>query len=204
LHILGLLAQEGVICFGPRIGKQQSFVLLDEWIPDSRNIKGDEALAELANRYFISHGPASLQDFVWWSGLTVSDAKKGLESVKNSFVEEKFNNQSFWMNAQTSFNTTPSTFLLPAYDEYLVAYRDRSAALEPIHTKTVLTNNGIFNPSLVINGKVEGTWKRTISKNEVVLQISPFKPLSQTKKKGITSAAKQYSNFLEAKLTLQY
>ena len=204
LHILGFLAQEGLICFGPRMGKQQGFVLLDEWVPVSRNIKGDEALAELANRYFTSHGPASLQDFVWWSGLTVSDAKKGLDLVKNYFVDEKFNNQSFWMSEQTSFNTTRSAFLLPAYDEYLVAYRDRSAALEPIHTKAVLTTNGIFSPSLIINGKVEGTWKRTVNKNEVLLQIFPFKPLSQIKKKGIAYAAKQYSNFLGVKLRLQY
>ena len=84
LHILGLLAQEGIICFGPRKGKQQSFVLLDEWIPDSKLLKGDEALAELTKRYFTGHGPASIQDFVWWSGLTVIEAKKGLE------LEEKF------------------------------------------------------------------------------------------------------------------
>ena len=205
LHILGFLAQEGLICFGSRMGKKQSFVLLDEWIPVSKNLKGNEALAELAKRYFTSHGPASLQDFAWWSGLTVSAAKEGLNPVKNFFVEEKINGQSFWMTGQTFVNTkTLSTYLLPAYDEYLVAYRDRSAALETIHTKNVLNSNGIFSPSLIINGKVEGTWRRTIDKNEVLLQILPFKPLSQIKKRAISLAAKQYSNFLGAKLKLQY
>lgn len=205
LHILGFLAQEGLICFGPRIGKQQSFVLLDEWVPVSKDLNGDEALAELTKRYFTSHGPASLQDFVWWSGITVSAAKKVIDFVKSSFVEEKFNGQSFWMGNQTNFNKKNlSTYLLPAYDEYLVAYRDRSAALDTRHTKSVLTTNGIFNPSLIINGKVAGTWKRTINKNEVVLQILPFRPLSQINKRAITHAAKQYSEFLEARLKLQY
>lgn len=205
LHILGFLAQEGLICFGPRIGKQQGFVLLDEWVPAGKNLNGDEAVAELTRRYFTSHGPASLQDFVWWSGLTVSTAKKGIELVKKGLVEEQVNGQIYLMSEHTPLNKKmQSTYLLPAYDEYLIAYKDRAAALETIHTRNVLTINGIFNPSFIIDGKVEGTWKRTIDKNEVLIEIFPFNPLSEIKKKAITRVAKQYSNFLQAKLKIQY
>lgn len=82
LHILGRLAQAGVICFGAREGKQQTFALLDEWAPTARRMARDEALAEIARRYFTSHGPATLQDFAWWSGLTVANAQAALELAR--------------------------------------------------------------------------------------------------------------------------
>jgi hypothetical protein len=205
LHIIGLLAQEGVLCFGPRLSKQQGFVLLDEWIPFSKKLKGDEALAELANRYFMSHGPATVQDFVWWSGLAVTAAKKGLELVKKNFVGENINGQTFWMGGDAPFKIkTPSTYLLPAFDEYLVGYKDRSAAFDTKYTREVLTVNGIFSPSLIINGKVEGTWRRTITKNEVLIQVISFKTLNQLQKTGIAKAAKEYGRFLNMDVKLQY
>lgn len=205
LHIIGLLAQEGILCFGPRLSKQQGFVLLDEWIPFSKKLEGDEALAELANRYFTSHGPATIQDFVWWSGLTVTAATKGLELVKKNFIGENINGQTFWMSGDTSFNIkNPSIYLLPAFDEYLVGYKDRSAALDTKYTRDILTINGIFNPLVIINGKVEGTWKRTITKNEVLIQITSFKKFNQLQKAGIAKAAKEYGRFLEMKVKLEY
>jgi hypothetical protein len=205
LHIIGLLAQEGVLCFGPRLSKQQGFVLLDEWIPFSKKLEGDEALAELANRYFTSHGPATVQDFVWWSGLTITAATKGLELVKKNFISENINSQMFWMSDDTSFKVKNSAiYLLPAFDEYLVGYKDRSAALDTKYTREVLTINGIFNPSLIINGKIEGTWKRTITKNEVLIQIASFKTFNQLQKAGIAKAAKHYGRFLNMEVKLQY
>jgi hypothetical protein len=205
LHIIGLLAQEGLLCFGPRTSKQQGFVLLDEWIPFSKKLEGDEALAELATRYFTSHGPATVQDFVWWSGLTVSAAAKGLDLVKKNFIGEKINGQMFWMSDQTSFKIkTPAIYLLPAFDEFLVGYKDRSAALDTKYTRDVLTINGIFNPSLVINSKVEGTWRRTITKKEVLIQVTAFKTLNQLQKTGIAKAAMQYGRFLNIDVKLQY
>ncbi len=171
LHIIGLLAQEGLLCFGPRLSKQQGFVLLDEWIPFSKKLHGEEALAELATRYFTSHGPATVRDFAWWSGLTVTAATKGLELVKKNFISEDINGQMFWMSDHTSIKIkTQAIYLLPAFDEYLVGYKDRSAALDTKYARDILTTNGIFNPSLIINGKVEGTWKRTIIKTKCLLK----------------------------------
>src|SRR5687768_7903098 len=156
LHILGVLAQQGLICFGPRKGKQPSFVLLDEWVPESKPIKGDEALATLAQQYFTSHGPATLQDFVWWSGLTVVNAKRGLDIVKKNFSEVVFNDNCYWMQDDTLLNAgkLKSLYLLPNFDEYLVGYKDRSASVEMNFAKQIFSVNGIFSPVLLINGKV--------------------------------------------------
>jgi hypothetical protein len=205
LHITGVLAQQGLICFGPRIGKQPSFVLLDEWIVNSKTLKGDEALAELLQRYFTGHGPATIQDFAWWSGLTMTEAKKGIEMVKKDFNEVKIDSQTYWMK-ETNV-TTPKTsgiYFLPPFDEYLVGYKDRSAALEDLHLKKVFTINGIFNPVLIINGRIAATWKRSFSKNEVVMQLQPFQSFTPSQKEAIAKAAKNYSKFLGMGLKLLY
>jgi hypothetical protein len=203
LHILGVLAQEGLICFGPRVSKQPSFVLLDEWITNHKLLKGDEAIAELTERYFTSHGPATIQDFCWWSGLTQTEARRGLEIIKQKLVEEKINGQSFWMKTTTPAKIkTPGIYLLPPFDEYLVAYKDRSAALESLHSRKVFSINGIFSPVVIINGKIAAIWKRTITKKEVIIELQAFQKFTPAQKESIRKAAKKYSRFigLEQKL----
>ena len=141
LHILSRLAQEGFICFGTRAGKQQTFALLDECVPAPRALERDEALAELARRYFTSHGPATLQDFVWWSGLTVADAKAGLAMAQPQLVQAVSGGQSYWLASSmpTAKAASPTAYLLPAYDEYTIAYKDRSAVLSPSHANNPAT-----------------------------------------------------------------
>ena len=127
IHILHRLALEGVICFGPRNGKQHTFVLLDEWIPKTRIMGRDNALAELAFRYFNSHGPSTLQDFRWWSGLTDSDARTGLDKNRSKLVSEDIKNQTYWFssNIKDTDDSYPTSQLLPNFDEYIVGYKDR-------------------------------------------------------------------------------
>lgn len=147
LHILGRLAHDRLIIFGPHQGIQPTFVLFDEWIPKGRDLKGDQALYKLAKRYFQSHAPATVYDFAWWSGLAVTDARRAMASVTN--------------NKLPITNYKSEAFLLPPWDEYLVAYKDRSAAIDAKHRpKAFGPGNGIFSPVVVINGKVEGTWNR--------------------------------------------
>src|SRR5262249_41454511 len=154
LHILGQLAHEGLICFGARDGKQPTFALLDEWLPQHKSRERDEALAELAERYFTSHGPATLQDFAWWSGLTTADARDGLEMAKRRLAPETINGQTYWLASSTpaAKDAAPIAYLLPAYDEYTVAYKDRSAALNPDYAKHANYGPGIFNPTIVLDG----------------------------------------------------
>jgi hypothetical protein len=170
-HILWWAAQSGLICFGPRQGKQDTFVWLDDWLPAGSALNRDESLAELAHRYFTGHGPATLQDFRWWSGLAAADARAAVEMVDAQLAQEELDDQTYWFSTSSSGAKTgsPTAYLLPAFDEYLLGYRDRSAVLDPIHAgKVVPGGNGMFKPLIVIDGRVVGTWKRTLRKTKVI------------------------------------
>lgn len=193
IHILQRHALDGLLCFAPRQGKQPAFALLEEWVPAARILDRDEALAALAERYFTSRGPATLQDFTWWSGLTVADAKKGIELAGPRLQKEAI----YWLGAKAPRTTAAPApaYLLPPYDEYTVAYRDRSAVLDPAHGRMV-SGNGIFYPTIVLGGQVAGTWKRELKKGSVVITLSPFKPLKKKERQAVARAAEQYGRFL--------
>ncbi len=204
-HLLWRAAQEGLICFGAPSGKQQTFTLLDEWAPRTKRLERDEALAELTRRYFTSHGPATLPDFVGWSGLTVTDARAGLEMVKSHLGQELVNGQTYWLapDGPAIKDNSPATYLLPGFDEYMLGYKDRTAALDPIHTQKITPgNNGVFSPTIVISGRVAGTWKRKVKKNAVVMTLSPFTALTEAESQAIAVAAWQYGAFLELPVVL--
>jgi hypothetical protein len=199
-HILWRLAQDGLICFGPREDKQQTFVLLDEWAPKAKRMSRDESLAELAKRYFTSRGPATLQDFVWWSGLTTADARAGLEMAKRSLAQEASNGQTYWLASSTpaTKHRAPAAYLLPAFDEYTVAYKDRSAVLDPTYTRRANSGNGILHPTMVVNGRVIATWKRALKKDVLAISHSPFAKLKRADTNAIAEAANRYGKFLGA------
>lgn len=199
-HILWRLAQERLLCFGARQGKQQTFTLLDEWVPAPSKLEREAALAELARRYFTSHGPATLQDFVWWSGLKVSEAREGLETVSPRLIKEIVDGKVYWMPPDMLASSRASTdiYLLPAFDEYMLGYQDRSAALEPRHARKIVPGgNGMFLPTIVSNGRVVGTWKRTLKKKTVVVTPSPFTSLTKAETRAVASVAERYGQFLK-------
>jgi len=209
LHIVGWLAMDGVICFGPRQGKQQTFVLLDEWVPVSKVLERDEALAELAKRYFTSHGPATVHDFAWWSGLTAGDARGGLEMVKSEFVQEVVDGKTHWLSPSTlaakyAEPTKPTAHLLPAFDEYTVAYKDRSAILDPAHAEAarIDVRGSVLNPSIEVDGQIVGTWKRVFEKGSVVIKAQPFGSPADIKNELVAEAAGRYGQFLETPATI--
>ena len=182
LHIIFTLAHERLICFGPRRAKQQTLVLLDEWSPRSRDLRGDEALHELARRYFASHAPASVADFAWWSGLPLGDAKRGADMVGE--------------NRKRRSGAVPrAAWLLPAFDEYLVGYKDRSAVLDPVYAKRVNAGGGLLNPAIVVDGQVIGTWKRVIKRNAVAIARSLFRRLKKDEERMVAAAEERYGQF---------
>jgi hypothetical protein len=181
LHIIFSLAHERLICFGPRQAKQPTFVLLDEWLTASKQLKGDEALHELARRYFASHGPATATDFAWWSGLPAGEAKRAMEMIGP-------------MNAIAP--PARGAWLIPAFDEYLVAYKDRSAALDPAFTKHVNAGGGLLNPTIVVGGEVVGTWKRVATKDGVVITRNLFRPLKKNEERMVRDATARYATFI--------
>ncbi len=199
LHILGHLAQEGLICFGCREGKQPTFVLLDEWVPQAKRMEREAALAELTQRYFTSHGPATLQDFTWWSGLTTAEAKAGLSLVGTQLIRETVGQQTYWLPQYTSSSraSAPSMTLLPAFDEYVLGYRERSAILDPRHRQYVHPgNNGMFSPTIVHEARIVGTWRRGFKQGQVVVTPVPFEPLTGHEWDGLVDAAAGYARFV--------
>lgn len=195
LHILGRLAQEGLICFGARKGKQATFALLDEWAPAARTLEREEALAELARRYFISHGPATVRDFAWWSGLTIAEAKAALDMVRGAFIEETVDGQSYWLSSATlaASAESPTVYFLPPFDEYTVAYKDRSAVLDPAYIHQTAYGIG---PTIVAAGQIVGVWKRTFEKETVLITPSLFVSLGETESRALAEAAHRYGEFL--------
>jgi hypothetical protein len=204
LHILSRLSQDGLICFGAREGRLPTFALLEEWAPVVKALTRDEALAELAGRYFTSHGPATLQDFIWWSGLLTTDARAALEMVRPQLMEESIAGQTYWLASSppATKEDLPAAHLLPSFDEYLVAYRDRSAALRPEHAKLHNSGNGIFNPTMIIDGRVVGTWKRALRKDNLVVTLSPFEKLKKAETHAFAAVADCYGRFLGASVVL--
>jgi hypothetical protein len=198
LHILGRLAHDGLICFGARAGKQPTFALLEEWVPNAKSLPRDEALAMLALRYFTSHGPATLHDFVWWSGLTTKDAKVGLAGTA-TLGRERIDGQDYYFaeNVPSSPSESPNAFLLPPFDEFLVGYRDRRASLDAHYNGLVVPGgNGVFNPIIVMSGRVVGTWTRTFKKDSVVLTFNPFTTLNEMQSDAVIAAADTYGRFV--------
>jgi len=199
LHILGRLAHDRLICFGPREGKQPTFALLDEWVPDAKSLPRDEALATLTLRYFTGHGPATIQDFMWWSGLTTREAKAGLAAVMERLECACIDGRDYYFSRDLPVVPVElsDAVLLPPFDEFLVGYRDRSATLAPqYNTLVVPGGNGVFHPIIVIDGQVVGTWKRTFKKGGVVVTFKPFTTFTEAQVSTITRAAEQYARFV--------
>ncbi len=197
-HILWHTAQTGLICLGPMQDKEQTFVLLDEWVPNARELSREEALAELAGRYFASHGPATVHDFAWWAGLTVTEAKAGLEAANPRLIAEKINGKDHWMTEQTLnyAHDDSRVYLLPGFDEYLLGYKDRSAVLAVEHAPRIVPgSNGVFLPTIVVAGQVVGTWKRRLKKNAVDVTLIPFTQLGDAEG-SVIEAARCYGAFL--------
>jgi hypothetical protein len=197
LHIVGRLAQDGLICFGPREGKQPTFVLLDEWAPNSRTIARDEALAEIVLRYFRSHGPATIADFTWWSGLTASDARAGLAAVAAQLIQRTVDGSVYWSAADGGAADTAmaAVHLLPPFDEYVVSYKDRGAVVD-LQDPLVGPGAHHLGPIIVSAGQVVGRWKRTLKKSAVELETTHARPLTDAEQSGLEAAARRYGEFL--------
>jgi len=188
---------DGIVCNGIKRGKLQTYALLDERAPKTAAISRDEAIAELTLRYFTSHAPATLKDFIWWSGLPTGDARKGLEMNKSNLSSEEIEGQTYFLPESFSVpkNEPDSLHLLPAFDEFMVAYKDRTASLEPDKTRGAITGNGIFKPIVVVDGKIAGVWKRSFKKDSVVIEKILFRQLTDSEIQAFQSKAQKYGDY---------
>jgi hypothetical protein len=195
--ILYRAAVQGLICFGARRGKQFTYALLDEWIPASNPFPADEALYTLSKKYFQSRGPASLKDFMWWSGLPKSEASKGIDMIKPEFIQEEFEGTSYYFpEVKAEIPKATGTLLLPGFDEYLLGYSDRSAVLDIPFLEILKQGNAMFLSTIVVKGRVLGSWRRTFKKDSVLIETKLLQRSSKKSIPGLERAMKHYGKFL--------
>jgi hypothetical protein len=178
-HILWYLSQIGITYIGPMLGKQQTFGLMNDIVPDHTLPIRTISIAELAKRYFLSHGPATIQDFMWWSGLTAIDAKQGLTANEALLDSITINKQIYWIPKSSTISASSGGYLLPGFDEFILGYKNRSAVLEPAHIALIVPgNNGMFKPTIIIHGQVVGTWSKSVKAKQINIELQPFRALS--------------------------
>jgi hypothetical protein len=187
---------DAILCSGARRGKQFTYALVEERAPQAKILTRDEALAELVKRYFTSHGPAQIKDFVWWSGLTVADAKAGLEMCKPTIVSEDIGGKTYWRAASMPAvkDIGLKVHLLPVYDENTIAYKDRSDFLDPVLAQQ--PEDLFFTSAVMLNGRAIGLWRRTFNKGSVVIETRFFHALSPAENDAFHAAAQRFGNFL--------
>jgi hypothetical protein len=198
-HILWYLAQTGTLVLGAAQGRQQTFTLLDEWVRAPRRLERDEALGELASRYFRSHGPATARDLTRWSGLTMADVQRGLTVSGGLLTALELDGVRYHLAPETlaPAPTAARVHLLPGFDEYLLGYGDRSAALASENSAAVVPGgNGMFKPTVVADGEVVGTWRRTLAAGQVVVEPLLWNPLRGKLRDALVEAAGAYGAFL--------
>jgi hypothetical protein len=189
---------EGVICSGPRHGKQFTYALLDERAAPTKAKSRDEALAELATRYFTTRGPATIADFSWWSGLTIKDAKAGVVMIGNQLVSEIINGKEYFFGPSvvTKGRHWQTTFLMPDYDEYGISYKDRSALYRE-DAERPRTDNPEPGHMLVVDGLIAGKWRRTTKGKVTTAEAQPFGRLTKVQESAVNKAVKRFNDFMK-------
>jgi hypothetical protein len=196
---------ESIICSGPRNGKQFTYALLNERTPASKSLTREEALFKLAERYFTSRSPATFQDFAWWSGLTVKDAKEGAAMLPANFIQKNIDGKLYVFNPNaaitplTKQQRTYATFLMPGYDEYGISYRDRDALFvfkgRKIGALEKHGYNTVYSRMIIVDGRITGTWKPLVKGKTIELETNFFVPLAKIQQQLVNNAVKRYKSF---------
>lgn len=197
-YVLAHAELEGQICSGPRRGRQFTYALLDERAPGGGKFDRADALTELAGRYFSSRGPARVQDFAKWSGLTIAEARAGLEGVASRLQRESLEGQEYWFEAPPASRgePLPTAHLFSVFDEYISSYKGHETlAREDVGARIRAFGNGVLS-IILLHGMIVGTWKRTLAKDSVMIQLAPFGHLRRAERSAVVAAAKRYAAFL--------
>ncbi len=203
-HLLWYASQRGVTCIAPHVGKEQTFALLDEWVPDPRRPDRDEALGLLARRYVRSHGPVTAQDLARWTGLTVTDARRGIAVAGDALATVEVDGAEALVDAallDAPREPVDDLHTLPGFDEYLLGFKDRALMLDPAHANAVVPgNNGVFQSTVVRGGRVVGTWKRTVGTSTVTVTVQSLIPFDAALRSRVESALADYARYLDLPL----
>ncbi|WBB67547.1 winged helix DNA-binding domain-containing protein [Micromonospora sp. WMMD812] len=199
-HLLWYASVRGVTCLAPTIGTEQTFALLDEWAPAPHRPDRNEALALLARRYARSHGPITAREFAGWTGLTLTDARRGLVAAGDALATVLVDGAEMLVDAallDAPRAPVDDLLVLPGFDEYLLGYKDRALMLDAAHKAAIVPGgNGVFQATVVHGGRVVGVWKRAVGKTRVTVTVSPLAPLDQRTRAGVERALDRYADFL--------
>ena len=197
-HIIMHAEVSGLICSGPMRGKQFTYALLEKRVPKAPVLDREQALARLASTYFRSHGPAQLEDFTWWSGLPIRDARLALELVKSGLDNSAYAGKTYWFPPPpfvVKMPPAPFMLLLSLYDEYVIAYRDRSVINPSKNIAGLLTSGSTYSAVILTNGVVTGTWKRALEGKAIAIRLSPFADLKPAEKAALEAQVARYGAF---------
>jgi len=190
---------EQMVCSGPRQGKQFTYAWFDDRVRKATRLSAGDARTALAARYVASHGPVTIRDFVWWSGLTVGEAKRALETVSPALRIEPIGGDTYWSapsDPPASRRTVPLVHLMPNYDEYFIAYRDRSPTTALLPAGAAADPMDSFGHLLCVEGRFAGFWRRTVSARAVQVELQPYRALSRAHLTAAREAAGRYAAFL--------
>jgi hypothetical protein len=207
-HMLWYASQRGVTCIAPHVGTEQTFALLDEWAPAPHHLERDEALGVLAHRYVRGHGPVTRHELARWTGLTVTDATRGIAAAGDALAPVEVDGVPAVVDAallDAPRAPVDDVHTLPGFDEYLLGYKDRSLMLDPAHANAVVPgNNGIFQATVVHGGRTVGIWKRTVGKRAVTVTVRQLTPFDAPLRARVASALTRYADFLGLPLRLTW
>ncbi len=197
-HIVTWAELDGLICSGPRRGKQFTYALLEERVMKAKKLSREQALVKLARKYFTGHGPAQLKDFSWWSGLAVKDAKDALDLIKSELEQATFDGKTYWFPTSTNVTApeSASAFLLSIYDEYTIAYKDRSDISEARDIERMISMGNALTAVIILNGKVAGTWNKSLKKSTVEIRLNPFRNLNKDEQEALETEVARYGKFV--------
>ncbi len=200
-HILMGAEMEKLICSGINKNKKPTYALFGERVKDGKTMEKDEAISALASRYFSSHGPATVEDFMWWSGLPLTQARKAVEIANSKLERIEVEQVSYWFNGDYLKIEGPVSqiHLLPAFDEFVISYKDRTAIIASDHQKKAFSANGMFFPIIVYDGKVIGIWKRKIHSSSFNVSFEFFTNLTNEQRQFLNSALRHFERFSQMK-----
>jgi len=205
-HLLMGAELDRLITSGPRRGKQLTYALLEERAPRAPALDRTEALAELTRRYFRSHGPAQVQDFVWWSGLTMADARSGVALAGADLDHQVIEDKDYWFDAEAgpAPEAGGAAHLLPNFDEYIVAYRDRAVVVQPDRPfdPAIFSFGSILSNVVIVEGRVRGAWRRTVTRGAVRVEVRLLDRLDPPEAAAVEEAARRLGRFLECPVEL--
>lgn len=205
-HLLMHAELDGLVCSGVRRGKQHTYALLEERVPPAAPLDRDDTLHELTRRYFATRGPATAKDFAWWSGLTLADATRGVQIAGRRLAREVVGDETYWFDAaaQSWRKRSPTAHLLPNFDEYFIGFKNRSAIGKRLNSTRIVTSREAVTPHvIVVDGQLVGGWRRTLTKNAVVVELHLLVGLSGSEKRAVVAAAHAFGSFLELPVELR-